>query len=51
MPNLPAFRRTRRTPGTGVRLVPLQDLNDVQWMLLSILALQLLILLGVLFRG
>jgi hypothetical protein len=48
MANLPDFRRTRRS---GVKLVPVQDLHDVQWMLLAVLALQLLILLRVVFRG
>lgn len=48
MTNLPDFCRSRRS---GVRLVPVQDLHDVQWMLLAVLALQTMILLGVLFRG
>lgn len=48
MPNLPDFRRTG---GPAVRLVPVQDLNDVQWMLWAVLALQIMILLVGLFRG
>lgn len=48
MPNLPDFRRTRKS---GVRLIPMQDLHDVQWMLLAVLVLQTMILLAGLFRG
>lgn len=48
MTNLPDFRRTR---GPAVRLVPVQDLNDVQWMLWAVLALQMMILLVGLFRA
>ena len=46
MPNLPDFRRTRKH---GVRLVPLADLHDTQLLLLAVLALQMVILLGVLY--
>lgn len=48
MPNLPDFRRS---PNHSVRLVPVQDLNDVQWMLWAVLALQNMILLVSLFRA
>jgi hypothetical protein len=48
MTNLPDFRRTR---GPAVRLVPVQKLNDVQWMLWAVLALQMMILLVSLFRA
>jgi hypothetical protein len=46
MPNLPDLRRTRKH---GVRLVPLADLHDTQLLLLAVLALQMVILLGVLY--
>lgn len=48
MANLPDFRRTR---GHSVRLVPVQNLNDVQYMLWAVLALQTMILLVSLFRA
>jgi hypothetical protein len=48
MTNLPDFRRSRKH---SVRLVPVQDLNDVQWMLWAVLALQMMILLVGLFRA
>jgi hypothetical protein len=48
MTNLPDFRRTR---GPAARLVPVQDLNDVQWMLWAVLALQMMILLVSLFHA
>jgi hypothetical protein len=47
MPNLPDFRRTRKNG--ALRLVPLADLHDTQLLLLVVIALQMVILLGVLY--